>query len=93
VVGPSSDVPVGGGKVYGDLNIVVTQPEAGTFHAFSATCSHQGCQVSGIVNHAIQCNCHFSKYSLADGSVQGGPAPEGLPPIDITVANGQITVA
>ncbi|SFC51927.1 Ferredoxin subunit of nitrite reductase or a ring-hydroxylating dioxygenase [Nocardioides terrae] len=93
VVGPTSDVPVGGGKIYGDLNVVVTQPEEGTFHAFSATCTHQGCQVSKIVNHAIQCSCHFSKYSLADGSVQGGPAPEPLPPIDISVANGQITVS
>jgi Rieske Fe-S protein len=93
VVGPTSDIPVGGGKVYGKLGVVVTQPEAGTFKAFSATCTHQGCQVSRVSDEAIQCMCHFSKYSISDGAVEGGPAPEPLPAVDITVADGQVTIA
>lgn len=93
VVGPTSDVPVGGGKIYGDLNVVVTQPEAGTFKAFSATCTHQGCQVSSVDHQAIMCRCHFSKFSIENGSVEGGPAPAPLPSVPITVANDQITLA
>ena len=93
VVGPTSDIPVGGGKIYGDLNMVVTQPESGDFKAFSATCTHRGCQVSKVADDAIQCGCHFSKYSIETGAVEGGPAPEPLPAIEITVANDEITVA
>ncbi|GAA1978234.1 Rieske (2Fe-2S) protein [Nocardioides panacihumi] len=93
VVGPTSDVPVGSGKIYGDLNVVVTQPEAGTFKAFSATCTHQGCQVSSVDHQAILCRCHFSKFSIENGSVEGGPAPAPLQSVPITVTNGQITLA
>jgi Rieske Fe-S protein len=93
VIGPTGDVPVGGGKIYGDLNLVVTQPEAGTFKAFSATCTHQGCQVSSVKDAEIVCACHFSKFSISDGSVDGGPASRPLPAVTIAVANGQLTVA
>jgi Rieske Fe-S protein len=93
VVGPTSDIPVGGGKIYGDLNVVVTQPAAGTFKAFSATCTHRGCQVSKVADETIQCGCHFSKFSIEDGAVEGGPAPEPLPEIPITVANDEVTLA
>ncbi|MDH2415802.1 Rieske (2Fe-2S) protein [Nocardioides sp. CER19] len=93
VVGPTNDVPVGGGKIYGDLNLVVTQPESGTFKAFSATCTHQGCQVGSVSKGTIDCPCHLSKFSIDDGSVEGGPASRPLPKVAITVANGQITVA
>jgi Rieske Fe-S protein len=93
VVGPTSAVPVGGGKIYSDLNLVVTQPESGTFKAFSATCTHQGCQVGTVSKGTIDCPCHLSKFSIDDGSVEGGPAPRPLPEVAITVANGQITVA
>jgi nitrite reductase/ring-hydroxylating ferredoxin subunit len=93
VIGPASDVPVGGGKIYGKLNVVVTQPTAGGFKAFSATCTHQGCQVADVRNKAIECNCHFSKFSITDGAVEGGPARHPLPEFPITVTNGQITVA
>lgn len=93
VVGATSDIPVGEGKIYGDLNVVVTQPEAGTFKAFSATCTHQGCQVSSVQGGTINCGCHFSKFSIADGEVEGGPAQHPLPSVGITVTNEQITLA
>jgi Rieske Fe-S protein len=93
VVGPTSDVPVGGGKIYGDLNVVVTQPQSGTFKAFSATCTHQGCQVGAVKDGTIECPCHLSRFSISDGSVEGGPAPKPLPDVAITVANDQITLA
>lgn len=41
-LGDASAVPVGGGKVYPDQRIVVTQPTAGQYKAFSARCTHAG---------------------------------------------------
>ncbi|HEX6873264.1 MAG TPA: Rieske (2Fe-2S) protein, partial [Micromonosporaceae bacterium] len=80
-----ADVPVGGGLVVEGKNIVVTQPAAGTFKAFSATCTHQGCLVSSVSGDKIVCACHGSQFSAADGSVVRGPARQRLPARDVTV--------
>jgi Rieske Fe-S protein len=93
VVGSTTEIPVGEGKIFGDLNVVVTQPEAGTFKAFSATCTHMGCQVSSVEGGTINCGCHFSKFSISSGAVEGGPAQHPLPKVGITVANDEITLA
>ncbi len=92
VLGKTSDIPVGGGVIYSDDKVVVTQPTAGDFKAFSATCTHLGCTVNKIANGLIMCPCHGSRYSVTDGSVKGGPAPKPLPPETITVKNGQVTL-
>src|SRR5258707_73783 len=54
----TTDIPVGGGKVFDREKIVVTQPTAGEFKAFSAVCTHQGCTVKKIANGIITCPCH-----------------------------------
>jgi Rieske Fe-S protein len=89
----TSDIPVGGGKIFKEQNVVVTQPTAGQFKAFSATCTHMGCTVSTVENGVIGCNCHFSKFSAADGSVKGGPAPKPLPAKTVTVSGDGLTIA
>src|SRR6478672_4056819 len=38
----TSEVPVGGGVILAEQKIVITQPTAGQFDAFSAVCTHQG---------------------------------------------------
>jgi len=88
-----ADVPVGGGIVLADQDLVVTQPVAGTFKGFSAVCTHQGCVVSSVSDGKINCACHGSVYSAADGSVERGPAPAALAPVDVTVSGDQITLA
>lgn len=88
----TSDVPVGGGVVLADQKVVVTQPTAGTYKAFSAVCTHQGCVVASVVNGTIVCPCHGSKYSAADGSVQGGPAPAPLKSYTVAVNGGDLSV-
>jgi len=87
-----SDIPVGGGKVFGAQGVVVTQPEAGIIRAFAAACTHQGCSVTKV-DTTINCVCHNSRFDLADGSVVGGPAPRGLPPVPIRVTGDTITLA
>ncbi|RSM43765.1 Rieske (2Fe-2S) protein [Amycolatopsis balhimycina DSM 5908] len=91
-LGAAGDVPVGGGKVFADKQVVVTQPAAGTFAAFSAICTHQGCTVDTVANGTINCPCHGSKFKIADGSVANGPAAKALEKKTVTVANGKITL-
>jgi Rieske Fe-S protein len=90
VLGPASDVPVGGGKVFTDAKIVVTQPTAGQYKAFTAVCTHMQCVVTKVENNTIDCPCHGSKFNVADGSVANGPASAPLAPITVTVQGGNI---
>jgi Rieske Fe-S protein len=87
-----ADIPVGGGKVFDATKIVVTQPKAGEFKAFSAVCTHKGCTVAGVANGTISCPCHGSTYDAATGQVTGGPAPAPLPSKTVTVNGGSITI-
>lgn len=89
----TSDIPVGGGKVFADQKVVVTQPTAGQFKGFSAVCTHQGCTVADVSGGTINCPCHGSRFHVADGSVAGGPAPTPLPPKPVKVSGDQITLA
>ncbi|MFV0137243.1 Rieske (2Fe-2S) protein [Streptomyces sp. HMX87] len=93
VLATTADIPEGGGKVFPDRKVVVTQPTAGEFKAFSATCTHQGCAVKSITDGVINCPCHNSNFSITDGSVQSGPAPKPLPAVQISVNGDSITLA
>ncbi|TDC56574.1 Rieske (2Fe-2S) protein, partial [Actinomadura sp. KC345] len=91
-IAKAADIPVGGGKVYGDDKVVVTQPSEGVFKAFTAVCPHQGCTVGSVRNGLINCACHGSEFKVADGSVQKGPAEEPLREYPVQVRNGGIVV-
>ncbi|MFC6936192.1 Rieske (2Fe-2S) protein [Actinomadura yumaensis] len=71
----ASEIPVGGGKVFKDAKVVVTQPAKGEFKAFSATCTHRGCAVGSVSGGTINCPCHGSKFKISDGSVAKPPPP------------------
>ncbi|MFI8291278.1 Rieske (2Fe-2S) protein [Streptomyces sp. NPDC085614] len=90
-IAKTADIPVGGGKVFADQGVVITQPTAGEFKAFSSKCTHQGCAVSGVSDGVISCPCHQSLFDASDGSVKGGPAPSPLPPAPIKVEGDSIT--
>ena len=87
-----ADVPVGGGVVIAAEMIVVTQPAAGDVKAFGSTCAIQGCQVAEVADGEIKCPCHGSRYSIEDGSVVGGPAPEPLPAVGVAVEGDQVVL-
>jgi Rieske Fe-S protein len=89
-LGMTSDIPVGGGKVFFSAKVVVTQPAAGTFKAFSAVCTHQQCTVDQVSGGTIDCPCHGSQFSVKDGSVVSGPASSPLPAAPITVTGTSI---
>ncbi|MGY5632536.1 Rieske (2Fe-2S) protein [Streptomyces sp. UC1A3] len=90
---PTSDIPVGGGKVFADEKIVVTQPRQGEFKGFSAVCTHQNCLVSDVRDGTIDCACHGSRFSIADGSVEQGPATRPLPEERIAVEGNSVRLA
>jgi Rieske Fe-S protein len=88
----ASSIPVGGGTVFADKDVVVTQPTAGEYKAFSATCTHQGCKVKSVADGVIVCPCHGSKFAIADGSVASGPAKSPLPEKSVTEEGGSIVL-
>ncbi|CQR64825.1 Rieske (2Fe-2S) protein [Streptomyces leeuwenhoekii] len=89
----TSDVPVGGGVVLKDEQVVVTQPEEGDFRAFSAICTHQRCPVAAVEAGTINCTCHGSRFRITDGSVASPPATRALPERKITVEGNSIRLA
>ena len=88
----AAEIPVGGGKVITQAKVVITQPKAGEYKAFSAVCTHQGCIVADVAGGTINCGCHGSQYDIATGAVKRGPAPAPLAPKKVTVGSDGITV-
>jgi Rieske Fe-S protein len=75
----ADDVPVGGGVILADHQMVVTQPETGQFRGFSFVCTHQRCPVTEVKDGLILCHCHGSRFSVATGAPQpGSPAMQPL---------------
>jgi Rieske Fe-S protein len=93
VLTSTSDIEVGGGAIFADEKVVVTQPSEGEFKCFTAVCSHQGCLVSSVSDGTINCDCHGSKYSIENGDVEEGPATFALAEEPITVSGDQISLA
>jgi Rieske Fe-S protein len=89
-LGLAADIPVGGGKVYQSAQVVVTQPAAGQYKAFSAICTHVGCICNQVANGTINCPCHGAKFKITDGSVVTGPATAPLAGASVTVTGGKI---
>ena len=93
-----ADVPLGGGVILGEQNVVVTQPSKGTFEGFSATCTHQGCILASVAGGTINCGCHGSQFSITDGSNVAGPSgsPAGsvapLPKVAVRAKGAEIVL-
>lgn len=65
--------------------------------AYSAICTHQGCEVSEYepAHKTLLCFCHFSKFEpLNAGQVVAGPAPRNLPSLPLALGEeGELIVA
>jgi len=95
----TAQVPVGGGVILADQNVVVTQPTKGTFEGFSATCTHQGCLLTTVSSGTINCGCHGSQFSITNGDNVAGPSGEppgavaALPKVAVKVKGKDIVKA
>jgi Rieske Fe-S protein len=89
----TSDIEVGGGAIFADQEVVVTQPTEGEFKCFTAVCTHQGCIVASVSDGTINCDCHGSKFSIETGDVEQGPATFALAEEKITVSGDSISLA
>ncbi|MEU6683880.1 Rieske (2Fe-2S) protein [Streptomyces sp. NPDC046832] len=89
----TADIPEGGGKIFKDEKVVVSQPAAGDYKAFSTICTHQKCPMVDLKDDVISCACHGSQFSVLDGSVKKGPAVEPLEAKQISVKGDSITLA
>ena len=83
-------LPIGGGRVFPEHNVVVTRPAAGSFAAFDAICTHDGCTLNEVAEGTIRCPCHGSRYAITDGAVVTGPAKRALTPRAVTVEGDSI---
>jgi Rieske Fe-S protein len=84
---------VGGGTVFPDKKVVVTQPTPGSYRAFSAICTHQSCTVNKVVDGTIDCPCHGSKFAITTGAPVHGPATRPLASRQVKVDGDTIVLA
>ncbi len=92
-VATTAEVPVGGGIVLPDVNLVITQPTAGEFRGFNTTCTHTGTAVNAVDGTEIVCPNHGSRFSIEDGSAVQGPASAPLAAVDVAVDGDSIVLA
>lgn len=74
---------------------VLVRLENGNFAAYSAICTHQGCEVAyNAQEGTLDCPCHGSVFDPAqNGEPQGGPAQQPLPEIPVEVQDGDVVRA
>jgi glycine/D-amino acid oxidase-like deaminating enzyme/nitrite reductase/ring-hydroxylating ferredoxin subunit len=78
------EITPGSGAVLrrGLKKVAVYRDEHGSFHAYSAVCTHLGCIVTwNSSEHTWDCPCHGSRFDK-DGRVLNGPAIRSLSEID-----------
>lgn len=92
-LGLASEVMVGSGNKFmvdETLTILVTQPKAGDYRGFSATCTHAGCIVSGVRDGEIACGCHGARFDVESGAVLAGPARTALGRVNIELRGEEL---
>ncbi len=80
----------------GTLDAATAARAAEGIVAYSAFCTHQGCDVNSWVaaEKVLLCFCHFSKFAPhEEAAVTGGPAPRPLPALPIKLVDGKLVVA
>ena len=78
------------------LSASTTERAAAGVVAYTAICTHTGCDVSEWLpaEGVLHCPCHFSKYDPRDGAaVLDGPAPRPLPALPLKVVDRRLVVA
>lgn len=79
-----------------DLTPQTSERAADGIVAYSAVCSHTGCDVNGWLKRTstLHCECHDSEFNPADAAnVELGPAPRRLAALPLRITNGALEVA
>ncbi|MBT3150730.1 Rieske (2Fe-2S) protein [Streptomyces sp. CHD11] len=92
-LGPQSEVPEGGAKLYRDHNVVVTRSGDGTLKAYGSICTHAGCPVDRLDGTRLICPCHGSEFDATTGKVLREPAVAPLKQLTVEVKNGTLVAA
>lgn len=95
LLGMTSDVMVGSGAKFmidEMITVLVTQPLAGVYKAFNASCTHAGCIVNGVQDNQIACGCHGARFDVETGGVLSGPARQALGKIKLEVRGEELWV-
>ena len=80
----------------GKLNPETQARAADGVVAYTAICTHTGCEVVEWLadEGVLHCPCHFSKFNPSDGArVVDGPAPRPLPALPLALVDGRLVVA
>ncbi|MDR7330573.1 Rieske (2Fe-2S) protein [Corynebacterium guangdongense] len=85
----ATQVPVGSAVIVGD--VIIAQPTAGNFVAYSTSCPHQGNKITQVNDGTVTCTAHNSVFDIADGSVLDGPSRDPLAAGKATVDGGTVT--
>jgi cytochrome b6-f complex iron-sulfur subunit len=82
---------IGGQIVSSGVLVICTATN--TWVAFSAACTHQGCQVGySSASRQIICPCHGGTYNASTGAVLGGPPPSALTKYTVTKSGNILTI-
>jgi len=75
--------------VVGDTPVLLVRTADGV-RALHDRCSHRGCSLAGgeIDGDVVECPCHGSRFRLADGEVDRGPATAPQPAFDVRTREG-----
>jgi cytochrome b6-f complex iron-sulfur subunit len=101
VSGRTVSVQIDGGTVLQTVgSAAIVQTTVGTylvgrtgqdvFTAVTATCTHEGCSITGYENNLFVCPCHGSRFTPA-GTVVVGPATRPLQSYGTQFAGGMVT--
>lgn len=77
-----ADLPLGL-SVAGD--VVAYRHGDGRVQAWAARCTHLGCRLDRVIDGAVVCPCHGSRFD-EQGRVLNGPAAKPLQPLQVQVA-------
>ena len=93
-----ADVPVGTAFQFADPTsgspAYLLQPKAGTFLAYSAICTHEGCVVG--FDHAANgfaCPCHGAQFDATTGAATRGPAQAPLQKFTVVASGNDLYIA
>jgi cytochrome b6-f complex iron-sulfur subunit len=71
-------------------NFLLTRTGASTVSVLTATCTHEGCTISGFSGSNFVCPCHGSTFT-STGSVVTGPANRSLQQFNAQLVDGIVT--